>query len=118
MKHRGIRHLHLVVADLERSVRFYTQAFGMKELHRRPQMVFMQTPGVPEILTLKEEASDRVGKCGGIDHFGIPLDDPSELEAAIDEVVRAGGTLLEKATLEGGIPTAFVGDPDGYRIQI
>lgn len=38
MKHRGLRHLHLVVPDLDRSVRFYEQAFGMKVLHRRPEI--------------------------------------------------------------------------------
>lgn len=32
--------------------------------------------------------------------------------------MRAGGRLVEKGALEGGIPTAFVEDPDGYRIQI
>lgn len=118
MRHRGLRHLHLVVRDLERSVRFYEQAFGMKVLHRRPGMVFLQTPGVPEALTLQQEESDRVGRCGGVDHFGFPLEDPGELDAAIEEIVRAGGRLVEKGALEGGIPTAFVTDPDGYRIQI
>ncbi len=118
MRHRGLRHLHLVVRDLDRSVRFYEQAFGMQVLHRRPEMVFLQTPGVAEALTLKREESAPVGQNGGVDHFGFPLEDPSELDAAIEEVVRAGGALLEKGNLEGGIPTAFVTDPDGYRIQI
>ncbi len=35
-----------------------------------------------------------------------------------EEIVAAGGTLIEKGELEGGIPTAFIEDPDGYRIQI
>jgi catechol 2,3-dioxygenase-like lactoylglutathione lyase family enzyme len=118
MKHRGLRHLHLVVRDLERSVRFYEQAFGIKVLHRRPEMVFLHTPGVAEALTLKQEASGRAGQRGGVDHFGFPLDDPSELDAAIAEIVRAGGRLVERGALERGIPTAFVEDPDGYRIQI
>jgi catechol 2,3-dioxygenase-like lactoylglutathione lyase family enzyme len=118
VKHRGIRHIHLVVRDLERSVRFYTQAFGMQVLHRREDMVFLRTPEVPECLTLRQEASGRAGDGGGMDHVGFPLEDPAQLDAAIDEVVRAGGRLLEKGALEGGIPTAFVADPDGYRIQL
>jgi catechol 2,3-dioxygenase-like lactoylglutathione lyase family enzyme len=118
MKHKGLRHLHLVVRDLDRSVRFYEQAFGLKVLHRRPEMAFLHTPGVAEALTLRQEASDLAGQRGGVDHFGFPLDDPAELDAAIEEIVRAGGRLVEKGALEGGIPTAFVEDPDGYRIQI
>jgi catechol 2,3-dioxygenase-like lactoylglutathione lyase family enzyme len=112
-------HLHLVVRDLERSQRFYQQAFGLKEVFRHePGMVFLQTPGTGEILTLKQEASDRVGQQGGVDHFGFPLVDPQELEAAIVEIERAGGRLLSRESLAGGYPTAFVADPDGYRIQI
>jgi len=120
MKTRGMIHIHLVVRDLERSVRFYQQAFGLREVMRHPEdaMVFLQTPGTAEIVTLKEEQSDRVGRSGGIDHFGFPLADPRNLDEAIREVERAGGKLIARETLSGGYPTAFVADPDGYRIQI
>ncbi|MCZ6782813.1 MAG: VOC family protein [Proteobacteria bacterium] len=118
MNHSGMRHIHIVVRDLERSVRFYEDAFGMEVIHRRPDQVFLRTPGVAEALTLKREDSERVGQNGGVDHFGFPLDDPGQLDRAIEEIVAAGGSLIEKGELEGGIPTAFIEDPDGYRIQI
>ncbi len=120
MKTRGKTHIHLVVRELERSVHFYQHAFGLREVLRHPEerMVFLQTPGTTEIVTLKQEASERVGQNGGIDHFGFPLADASDLDAAILEVERAGGRLIERTTLAGGYPTAFVADPDGYRIQI
>jgi len=69
-------------------------------------------------VTLKQEAGERAGQSGGIDHFGFPLADPRDLDEAIREVERAGGRLIERTTLAGGYPTAFVADPDGYRIQI
>ena len=65
-----------------------------------------------------EEQSDRAGVCGGIDHFGFPLVDAIDLDDAIREVEAAGGRLIEKSEIGGGLPTAFVADPDGYRIQI
>jgi catechol 2,3-dioxygenase len=120
MKTRGMIHIHLVVSDLERSVRFYREAFGLREVlrHAEEGMVFLQTPGTAEIVTLKQERSERTGQNGGIDHFGFPLADPADLDEAIREVERAGGRLIERATIGGGLPTAFVADPDGYRIQI
>jgi catechol 2,3-dioxygenase-like lactoylglutathione lyase family enzyme len=113
-------HIHLVVSDLARSQRFYEQAFGLKQLlrHEEDRMVFLQTPGTGDVVTLREERSDRVGVCGGIDHFGFPLVDANDLDEAIREVEAAGGRLIEKSEIGGGLPTAFVADPDGYRIQI
>lgn len=120
MRHKGMIHIHLVVRDLERSVAFYERAFGLKVIlrHEDEGMAFLQTPGTAEVVTLKQEASDRVGQQGGVDHFGFPLDDPAEIDEAIREVEAAGGRLIERTTLAGGLPTAFVADPDGYRIQI
>lgn len=120
MKHKGMIHIHLVVRDLERSIAFYEQAFGLRVIlrHEEHGMAFLQTPGTAEVVTLKQEASERVGNQGGVDHFGFPLEDPADLETAIAEVEAAGGRLLERDTLAGGFPTAFVADPDGYRIQI
>ncbi len=120
MKHRGMIHIHLVVSDLDRSQNFYQQAFGLKEILRNDDehMVFLQTPGTGEVVTLREEQSDRVGVCGGIDHFGFPLVDANDLDDAIREVEAAGGSLIERETIGGGLPTAFVADPDGYRIQL
>jgi lactoylglutathione lyase len=113
-------HIHLRVSDLERSIRFYEQAFGLQVVmrHEADKMAFLQTPGTGEIVTLREDPGDRVGDGGGIDHFGFPLVDARDLEDAIREVEAAGGRLIERETIAGGYPTAFVADPDGYRIQI
>ena len=34
IKTHGLHHIHLVVRDLERSLSFYQQAFGMQEMFR------------------------------------------------------------------------------------
>jgi predicted enzyme related to lactoylglutathione lyase len=81
-------------------------------------MAFLQTPGTGEIVTLRENDSDLVGRCAGIDHFGFPLVDAHDVEDAIREVEAAGGRLIARETIAGGLPTAFVSDPDGYRIQL
>jgi len=53
---QGLTHIHLVVRDLERSLRFYKGVFGMEEQFRDgPCMVFLNTPGSSDLITLNED---------------------------------------------------------------
>jgi catechol 2,3-dioxygenase-like lactoylglutathione lyase family enzyme len=117
----GLTHIHLVVRDLERSLRFYQGVFGMEERFRAgPKMVFLNTPGSGDMITLNEDPGEAhlAGQGGGIAHFGFRLADPAALETAIAEVERAGGRLVERGKHGGHIPFAYVADPDGYVIEL
>ncbi|HKC51669.1 MAG TPA: VOC family protein [Myxococcota bacterium] len=117
----GLYHLHLHVADLERSLRFYTEVFGMRELFRDgPQMVFLQTPGSKDLLTLNGDASlaRNAGASAGVDHFGFQLAPDANLDEAIAEVEKAGGKLLRRSGPDDGRRYAYVSDPDGYTIEL
>jgi predicted enzyme related to lactoylglutathione lyase len=46
---------------------------------------------------------------------GIP---PTDIELAVAEVQRAGGTVLRRGELAPGCPYVYVADPDGYEIEI
>ena len=120
MKTAGIRHIHLLVADLERSMRFYSGAFGMEEKFRDgDDLVFMNTPGSHDSLALHLVHDDeRVGTSGGYEHFGITVLDRERLDDAIAEIVAHGGELVEKGEHAPGVPYAYVRDPDGYVIEI
>jgi catechol 2,3-dioxygenase-like lactoylglutathione lyase family enzyme len=111
MKTHGLNHLHIAVQDLEKSLRFYA-AFGFVEVGSHDTLHFLVRPGSSDVLTLNTSAEP------GIDHFGFLLEDPSELDAAIAQLESCGGTLIERTTIGGGIPSAFIADPDGYRVQI
>ena len=116
----GIRHIHLLVSDLERSIRFYGEAFGMRETFRDgDDLVFLNTPGTHDSLALHLAAGDRrVGESGGYEHFGITVVDRSRLDDAIAAIESAGGELVEKGEHAPGVPYAYVRDPDGYVIEI
>ena len=117
---RGLTHIHLYVRNMKRSLRFYQKAFGMMETFRiGDDMVFLNTPGSKDMITLHEDpdAEDIAGTSGGIAHFGFTLV-KGDIDAAIKEVKKAGGKLLERGEHEEGYPYAYVTDPDGYIIEL
>jgi len=118
---QGLTHIHLVVRDLERSLRFYQGVFGMEERFRDgPKMVFLNTPGSRDLLTLNQDPAEAqlAGVNGGVAHFGFRLTDSAALDAAIGEVEAAGGKLIRRGEHAPGIPFAYVADPDGYVIEL
>lgn len=119
-------HTMIRVGDLQRSIDFYTAAFGMKELRRRD---------VPEgkytlaFVGYGDEKSNTVIELtynygvekyemgGAFGHLAIGVPDV----AAACEVARAaGGTVTRPAgPLKFGTTIiAFVRDPDGYSIEL
>lgn len=116
----GLTHLHLVVSDLDRALRFYTEAFGMEERFRDgPKMVFLRTPGAADSITLNEQPGDaRAGRGGGVDHVGFRRADGQDLDDAIRQVEAAGGRLVRRGEHAPGVEFAYVADPDGYVIEL
>jgi catechol 2,3-dioxygenase len=117
----GLTHIHLVVRDLERSLRFYRDVFGMHELFREgSSMVFLRTPGAEDTVTLNADPAlhHLAGDNGGIQHAGFRLIDKADLDRAVEEVIAAGGRLLRRGEHEPGHPFAYVADPDGYTLEL
>jgi catechol 2,3-dioxygenase len=114
----GLTHLHLFVADLDRSLRFYRDVFGLEEMFRDgPKMVFLRPPNSSDTITLNE-VPEKAGRTGGVEHFGFRLVDKSQLDRAVEEVERAGGRLVERGEHAPGSRYAYVADPDGYMIEL
>jgi catechol 2,3-dioxygenase-like lactoylglutathione lyase family enzyme len=113
----GLTHISLAVRDLDRTLRFYTQVFGVREYFRDATSVQVQGPGPHDIIAF-EQSPETAGTVGGITHFGFRLLVPSDIDVAIAEVERAGGTVLRRGEFAPGYPFAYVADPDGYEIEI
>src|SRR5947207_3103037 len=116
---RGLTHIHLIVRDMKRSLHFYRTVFGMQVSFKAGRsMVFLNTPGSKDMITLHEDAKARAaGKSGGIAHFGFERVKP-DLDTAIEEVKKGGGKLLERGEHAPGVSYAYVADPDGYVIEL
>ena len=118
---QGLTHIQLVVHDLERSLRFYSGVFGMRERFREgPHMVFLNTPDSSDLITLNGDPSEAhlAGTSGGVSHLGLRLRNPADLDSAVAEIEAAGGKLLSRGEHAPGVRFAYVSDPDGYVIEL
>ena len=120
IKTRGLTHIHLIVKDLQRSLDFYKSVFGMEErFWAGDGLVFLNTPGSNDMIALHQsDGKQTAGSSGGILHFGFQLENKTDLERAISEVLAAGGALKKRGEFTPGIPFAYVSDPDGYEIEL
>ena len=113
----GLTHIALAVRDVERSLRFYSQVFGVVEVFREEGFAQVQTPGSRDVIVLEEKGAN-AGKTGGVAHFGFRLTDPADIEAAAREVERGDGKILSRGEFVPGEPYLFAADPDGYEVEI
>ena len=114
---RGLTHIALTVADLERSTRFYSELLGAVEVYRDSSFVQLQTPGTWDVIVL-EQGKKNAGRSGGIAHFGFRLIDPADINEAAGVVKRAGGVITDQGEFVPGEPYLFATDPDGYEIEV
>lgn len=88
-----LRHIALVVDDLESSARFYETIFEMKRAYDVPGRAIYLTDGLMN-LALLNSANAKTGEGGtssghGTHHFGFRVDDFATVEAAL---TAAGAT--------------------------
>jgi catechol 2,3-dioxygenase-like lactoylglutathione lyase family enzyme len=129
---RGIFHVHLVVKDLEQSLRFYSGLLGMQKIpFEDGGLVFLHTPGVNDLLALNPgnwspDSPDTCGKeaarenglarmHGGISHFGFMLPTREEYERLIADAPKFGGRLAIRCDHHGH---SYLHDPDGYLVEL
>jgi lactoylglutathione lyase len=119
-------HLMLRVGDLDRSIRYYEEFFGMKLLRRTdyPEGKFTLAflgygdEGNTTVLELTYNwgvESYTLGTAYG--HIAIGV---SDITATCDEIRRKGGKITREPgpMKHGSTLLAFVEDPDGYRIEL
>jgi lactoylglutathione lyase len=110
------------VGELERSLDFYSKlgyrCLGTVALGGGSRLAMLHFPAEAAVsLELVHRPGDGPVHPGGFDHLAVQVED---LEATLAELTRQG---LRPGPLEwpaggGGPRTAFLDDPDGYRIEL
>ncbi|KAE9526282.1 lactoylglutathione lyase [Testudinibacter aquarius] len=120
-----ILHTMLRVGDLDRSIKFYTEALGMRVLRKSENTEYRYTlaflgyddedkSAVLELTYNWGVTEYELGTAYG--HIAIGTDD---IYATCEKVRSAGGKVTrEPGPVKGGTTViAFVEDPDGYKVE-
>ncbi|GEA59785.1 lactoylglutathione lyase [Vibrio comitans] len=119
-------HTMLRVADLDKSIEFYTKVLGMKVLERhenteyRYTLVFVGFDDVSSSTTIEltyNWDTDAYDHGNAFGHIALGAED---IYAACDKIKALGGNVSrEPGPVKGGeTHIAFVKDPDGYAIEL
>jgi len=121
-----ILHTMIRVVDLDKSIEFYTQIFGMNLIRKTDfpsgkfTLAFVgygdeESNTVIELTHNWETSSYDMGNAFG--HIAIAVEDAYK---ACDDISAKGGDVVRPAgpMKHGGGVIAFVKDPDGYMIEL
>jgi predicted enzyme related to lactoylglutathione lyase len=103
------------VRDLDRGVRFYSDAFELQEVYRGDQIVFLGIPGTDAAVGILNDPNTAGS---GPQNVGFHVDHAIDLDDAVRDVERAGGHVIERGQHAPGVRFARIADPDGNVLEI
>jgi catechol 2,3-dioxygenase-like lactoylglutathione lyase family enzyme len=117
ISHRGLRHLALRVADVERAREFYARVFGMRLVWQPdPDNVYLSSG--TDSLALHRGASG-VASAQALDHLGFIAGSIAEVESAHAWAAHEGLDIAKPlARHRDGSVSFYLRDPDRNLIQV
>ncbi|MDA1073863.1 MAG: VOC family protein [Proteobacteria bacterium] len=117
--HAGLRHVALFVRDLDACVAFYTRLLGYQvEWHPDENNIYLCSGN--DNLALHRQMSEPEGaSVQRLDHIGILLADPSQVDEWYDFLVKHGVRMAQPPkTHRDGARSFYCHDPDGTLVQL
>jgi catechol-2,3-dioxygenase len=118
-----LNHAVLFVADLERSLRFYTEVFGMEVIAQEPRAnaAFLRLPRSDNhhdlgLFGVGTQAPPKRRGGIGLYHLAWQLDTIDELAAAREILLDSGAYTGESS--HGATKSIYGADPDGNEFEI
>ena len=131
MPAKGIHHVDLAVADVDRSLAFYLDLLGplgWAEEVRYPtyrgteEVVYLQEPASATMFGLRQaDGGEHSYYSVGIEHLAFEVDDRDEVDAAYARCLDRGANVHFPPEEDRDVDdyyALFVFDPDGIRIEV
>ncbi len=117
IRHRGLRHLALTVADVARAREFYERVFGMKLVWRPDSDNAYLSSGCDNLALHRGNPGDRTAQ--SLDHLGFIVATVADLEQAYEWAQRERLEIARplKHHRDGSV-SFYIRDPDGNVIQL
>jgi catechol 2,3-dioxygenase len=117
--HTYVGHVHLKVADLNRSLTFYQEMIGFQVLNQSEEKAVLTADGNTPLLTIEqpENAKPKERNRTGLYHFAILLPSRSDLANVLLHLLQSGYPL-QGASDHLVSEAIYLADPDGHGIEI
>jgi catechol 2,3-dioxygenase-like lactoylglutathione lyase family enzyme len=121
---KGLDHVVLRVADLDRAVRFYCEVLGCSEERRVASISLVQLRAGASLIDLVPAAGapevPRDQEAGNMDHFALRIDpfDEGTLRAHLADHGVEVGEVARRYGAEGQGPSLYIQDPDGNTVEL
>jgi len=118
-----LKYVILYVEQLDRTLAFYTKAFGFVQKMRQGGYAEVSTGPVTLAFAEREFVAEHTGMKlkkggGGASEIGLVVPE-SAVDEQFDKAVAAGATaLMTPRAQPWGQKVSYVGDPDGHLIEI
>jgi catechol 2,3-dioxygenase len=108
---------HLTVSDLDRSLRFYQDAIGLRVHSHEDGRATLGAGGEDVLVLIEEPGADRAGRHAGLYHVALLYPSRQELAFAVDRLIRTQ-TPVEGMSDHGTHEAIYLPDPDGNGLEL
>ncbi len=117
---KGLDHVVLRVADMERAIRFYCEVLGCQEERRVESIGLVQLRAGVSLIDLEPATGPFGAGARNMDHFALNIEpfDEAALRAHLSASGVEIGEVARRYGAQGLGPSMYITDPDGNTVEL